>query len=133
MEMPLLEKFRAEHARIESGLQVAESTLPDAPKLSTQLLTMRAEVLSHFKAKDAFYPALVDQAAKANDAAAVQLTKIFEANMKVQSSAVQRFYEAIEVTPGASLISSFKTVATVIRQRFETEERSVFPLYARTA
>lgn len=133
MENPLLERFRAEHARIESGLRVAESVLPDASKLSAQLLSMRAEVLAHFKAKEAFYPALAEQASRANDAAAAQLTKIFEANMKVQSSAVQRFYDAIEETPAAKLISSFETVATVIRQRFETEERSVFPLYARTA
>ena len=130
---PLLEKFRTEHAQIERGLQVAERTLPDASKLSAQLLSMRVDVLSHFKAKEAFYPALAEQASKANDAAAAQLTKIFEANMKVQSSAVQRFYETIEVTPGATLISAFKTVAAVIRQRFETDERSVFPLYERTA
>ncbi|PZR13194.1 MAG: hypothetical protein DI536_12960 [Archangium gephyra] len=133
MEKPLLEKFRAEHARIERGLQAAESALTDAQQLSTQLTSMRAEVLSHFKAKDAFYPALAEQSAKANDAGAAQLTKIFEANMKVQSAAVQRFYETIEATPATNLVSSFKTVAVVIRQRFATEERAVFPLYARTA
>ena len=107
--------------------------LDDTAALLLQLKAMRADVLSHFKAKDAFYPALQDQALRANDAGAQQLTKVFEANMKVQSTAVQRFYETLETASAANLGNSFKTVAVVMRQRFSTEERAIFPLYERTA
>lgn len=56
MQIQLLEKFRTEHARLEAGLAAAEKALPDTAALLLQLKAMRAEVLSHFKAKDAFYP-----------------------------------------------------------------------------
>lgn len=133
MEIPLLTKFRAEHAHIDSGLRDAEAVIADAPKLSAQLKSMRVEVVAHFKEKDAFYPALAEQSHKVNDAGALQLTKIFESNMKVQSAAVQRFFDTLDGTPAPNLTSSFRTVAIVIRQRFATEERAVFPLFERTA
>lgn len=129
--MSVVDEFRATHARIESGLAAAEAVAADAVKLLGQLKLMRAEVLAHFKAKDAFYPSLADQCTKSGDAGAAQLTNIFASNMKVQSAAVQRFFETLETTP--TLVASFRTVTTVIRQRFGTEERAVFPIYVRTA
>lgn len=56
MQTQFLEKFRTEHARLEAGLAAAQKALPDTAALLLQLKAMRAEVLSHFKAKDAFYP-----------------------------------------------------------------------------
>jgi hypothetical protein len=128
-----VEEFRAAHARIESGLVAAEAVASDPQKLLAQLKTMRADVLSHLKAKDAFYPELAEQCARVGDGAAAHLTNIFSSNMKVQSAAVQRFFETLDTTPAAQVLSSFKTVVTVIRQRFGTEERAVFPIYLRTA
>jgi len=129
----LIDEFRATHARIESGLVAAEAVAADPVKLLGQLKTMRADVLAHFKAKDAFYPTLADQCTQAGDAGAAQLTNIFASNMKVQSAAVQRFFETLETTPATTLAASFRTVTTVIRQRFGTEERAVFPIYVRTS
>lgn len=133
LALPLVEHFRAEQAGIESGLRAAESVAGDAGRFSAQLLAMRPAVLTHFKEKDELYPALAAQALAANDSGAAQLTRIFEANMKVQSAAVKRFFETLEVTAPALLASSFKTVALVIRARFVTEGRAVFPLIERTA
>ena len=118
---------------IEAGLRAAEGLAADSKRFSAQLLAMRPAVLAHFKAKDDLYPALAAQAVTANDSGAAQLTRIFETNMKVQSAAVRRFFETLEVTAPALLASSFKTVASVIRARFETESRAVFPLVERTA
>ncbi|MGV3623035.1 MAG: hemerythrin domain-containing protein [Archangium sp.] len=133
MEHPLLDRFRAEHASIERELQVADGLLFEVPKLTAHLVSMRRAVVAHFQAKDAFYPALAEQALKANDGSAAQLARIFEANMKVQSGSVQRFFETVEAVSAPELLAAFKTVAAVIRQRFATEERAVFPLYARSA
>jgi hypothetical protein len=133
LALPLVEHFRTEQARIEAGLTSAEGASGDAGRFSAQLLAMRPTVLSHFQAKDELYPALAAQAMAANDAGAAQLTRIFEANMKVQSAAVRRFFEKLEVTAPALLASSFNTVASVIRARFATESRAVFPLVERTA
>lgn len=130
--MSLVDEFRATHARIERSLAVAETLTSDPLKLLEQLRTLRAEVLAHFKAKDAFYPSLAEQCLRANDAGAAQLTRIFESNMKVQSGAVQRFFEGLDAVNPSTLVSSFRTVTTVIRQRFGTEERAVFPIYLRT-
>jgi hypothetical protein len=133
LALPLVEHFRAEQAGIEAGLKAVEGASSDAGRFSALLLAMRPAVLSHFKAKDELYPALAEQALAANDSAAAQLTRIFETNMKVQSAAVRRFFEKLEVTAPALLESSFKTVASVIRARFATEGRAVFPLVERTA
>lgn len=94
---------------------------------------MRAEVLVHFNRKDAFYPALLEQCSKVGDGPGGHLTRIFESNMRVQSAAVKRFFEGLESSTPAQRSSSFRTVATVIRQRFGTEESAVFPIYLRTS
>ena len=59
------------------------------------------------------------------------LTRIFESNMRVQAAAVRRFFEGLETLTPAVRASSFRTVITVIRQRFSTEESAVFPIYVR--
>lgn len=132
--MPLtIEDFKRAHARIEVALAAGEALIAEPPKLNAHLRSVRTEVLQHFQAKDIFYPALAEQCTKAGDVAGAHLTHIFESNMKVQSAAVQRFFETLETAPQDQLVSSFQTVATVIRQRFGTEERAVFPLFVRTA
>ncbi len=132
--MPLtIDEFKAAHARIEAGLKAAEAVEGDLAQLTLQLKAMREDVLAHFKAKDAFYPDLAAQCTKAGDTAGAHLANIFESNMRVQSAAVQRFFESLETAPQANLVGTFRTVTTVIRQRFGTEERAVFPLFVRSA
>ncbi len=132
--MPLtIEAFKRAHTRIDTALSAGEALVETPEKLSAHLQSVRAEVLQHFQAKDLFYPALAEQCTKAGDTAGAHLTHIFESNMKVQSAAVQRFFETLETAPRNQLVPSFQTVATVIRQRFGTEERAVFPLFVRTA
>ncbi len=130
--MSLVDEFRAEHARIETSLVAAEAVSADPVKLLVQLQAMRAEVLAHFNKKDALYPALSAQCTKVADGPGAHLTRIFESNMTVQSAAVKRFFEGLEKASPAVRASSFRTVATVIRQRFNTEESAVFPIYNRT-
>jgi hypothetical protein len=102
-------------------------------KLLTVLQGMRRLVVTHFAQKDAFYVALAAQCAAANDVQAAQLTRIFDSNMRMQSAAVVRFFEGLDSAGPATLASSYRTMATVIRQRFSTEEKAVFPLFKRTA
>ncbi len=128
-----IDEFKRSHGRIETALTTGETLAQNPAALIAHLKTVRPEVLQHFKAKDDFYPALAAQCTKAGDAAGAHLTHIFESNMHVQSAAVQRFFETLETAPAANLLSSFQTVVTVIRQRFSTEERAVFPLFIRSA
>ena len=130
--MTLVEEFRAEHALIEKGLAAAEAVSSDPGKLLAQLQAMRADLLAHFNKKDALYPALTAQCTKMADGPGAHLTRIFQSNMTVQSAAVKRFFEGLENSTPAVRASAFRTVATVIRQRFGTEESAVFPIYNRT-
>ncbi len=128
-----IDAFKRSHERIKTALATGETLAASGPALIAHLKTVRSEVLQHFKAKDEFYPALASQCTQAGDAAGAHLTHIFESNMHVQSAAVQRFFDTLETAPSANLLSSFQTVVTVIRQRFSTEERAVFPLFIRSA
>lgn len=127
-----LEDFKKAHERIDAGLKAADGAGNEAALL-TQLLKLRDDVLAHFRAKDAFYPALASRCEAAGDAQGAQLTRIFETNMKVQSGAVQRFFSTLEQAAPAGLPTAYRTVAGVIRQRFGTEEKAVFPLYLRSS
>lgn len=131
--MVVLDDFCGAHARLEAELKVADAAVAEAPKLLAQLKGMRRAVVTHFAQKDAFYVALAKQCDAAKDAGAAQLTRIFESNMKMQSAAVVRFFETLDGVPADSLPASYRTMATIIRQRFSTEEKAVFPLYKRTA
>lgn len=131
--MVVLDDFRSAHARLEGELSVADAAVGDAERLITTLKNMRRAVLTHFAQKDAFYVALGAQCAAANDVQAAQLTRIFEANMKMQSAAVVRFFEGLEGASHDTVASSYRTISTIIRQRFATEEKAVFPLFKRTA
>lgn len=104
----------------------------DPGQLLAKLLSLRAVVLQHFDRKDALYPALSEQCVKVADAPGAHLTKIFESNMRVQAAAVRRFFEGLETLSPTVRASSFRTVITVIRQRFGTEESAVFPIYVRS-
>lgn len=131
--MGVIEDFKAAHSRIEAGLAAAEVAATDATKLASALKSMRRDVVQHFQLKDAFYVSLAAQCVSAKDAGAAQLTKIFESNMKMQSAAVTRFFETLDTTTADAMSSGFRTMLTVIRQRFGTEEKAVFPLFVRTA
>ena len=130
--MTLVDEFKEEHSKIQAGLVMAEAVASDPLRLLGQLKAMRAEVLAHFTRKDALYPLLTDQCTRTGDAAGAQLTRIFESNMRVQSAAVKRFFEGLESSAPAVVSSSFRTVTSVIRQRFGTEEQAIFPIYKRT-
>lgn len=127
--LPSVDGFRAEHQRFVEALDKADGLESDA--LLTALKTIRDAVLTHFRAKDEFYPSLAEHLAAAGDSAGAQLARIFEQNMKIQSSAVQRYFEALDRVPAQTSIDGYRTVASVIRQRFQTEERAVFPLTSR--
>ena len=129
----MIEEYKLAHARIEIVLQGGEALVANLPALIKHLAVARPEVVQHFLSKDAFYPLLAEQCTKAGDSAGAHLSHIFESNMRVQSAAVRRFFESVEIAQQASLLSSFQTVVTVIRQRFSTEERAIFPLFVRTA
>lgn len=131
--MVVLDDFRSAHQRIEGDLNVADAAVADVPQLLAVLRNMRRTVIAHFAQKDAFYVALAQQCATANDVQAAQLTRIFEANMKMQSAAVVRFFENLDTAAPDTVASNYRTMSTIIRQRFSTEEKAVFPLYKRTA
>lgn len=124
-----VEDFRLAHQKLGAALDQADAA-PTAQLLDL-LKAIREEVLAHFKAKDAFYPSLAAHLTEAGDVAGAQLARIFEQNMKIQSAAVQRYFEGLERAAPQTSIDGFKTVALVMRQRFQTEEKAVFPLTVR--
>ncbi|MBL8956579.1 MAG: hemerythrin domain-containing protein [Myxococcaceae bacterium] len=125
----LIDAFFAEHRRIEVNLAVCEQLLADVNALHTRLLHLRPMLLEHLHAKDAFYVALVNGCAEAGDLPSTNVAKMYEENMRVQSSAVRRFFAALDTQSSPLLAQSFKTMALIIRGRLAQEERAVFPLY----
>ncbi|MDX2010288.1 MAG: hemerythrin domain-containing protein [Myxococcaceae bacterium] len=126
-----IERFRQAHLRIAEALGTADESLLEPAALYAHLKAVRADIVSHFREKDAFYPELSEALQTAGDNAGAQLARIFESNMKIQSAAVQRFFEALDRAAPAQLPQSYQTVASVIRQRLSTEEKAVFPLTVR--
>lgn len=129
--LALVEQFRQTHLQLTTALDRADASSANTAQLLEVLRGLRAPVLEHLQAKDAFYPALATHLMDTGDAAGAQLARIFEQNMKIQSGAVQRFFEGLDRAAPQALVESYKTVATVLRQRFVTEERAVFPLTVR--
>lgn len=123
-----VDSFRHAHARLAERLDQADLVLHSPDALAASLREIRESVLEHFRAKDAFYPVLADHLTARGDLAGAQLARIFEQNMKVQSAAVQRFFESLERVQSQQVADGYRTIAMVMRQRFSTEEKAVFPL-----
>jgi hypothetical protein len=124
-----LEGLKEGHRRIEAELAACEALGDQAPALASRLKTFKPVMLEHLLAKDAFYAELKALCLGRGDLAAGNVAKSFEDNMRVQASAIRRFFESIEGAVSPLLAQSFRTMALVIKSRIATEERAVFPLY----
>lgn len=126
-----LERFFTQHRRIEQLLELCEPLIKDLPKLDEQLKALVPLLLEHLDEKERFYVELKQLAAEKNDASGTSIATIFESNMQVQSGAIRRFCQTAQGPLSEVVARSFETMAHIIRSRFSTEERAVFPLYAR--
>lgn len=127
----VVEEFRAQHRRIEEHLSACDAVLERVEALHARLKEMRPLLLEHFDQKDAFYVKLRELCAHNGDLASSNIAKIFDDNMRVQSGAIRRFFNALDTSSSPLLAQSFKTMGLIIRSRLSTEERAVFPLYVK--
>lgn len=125
----LIERFRAEHRRIEEHLVECEALVGQVEPLAERLKQLKPLLVAHLEAKDAFYARLRQLCSEAGDLASANIATIFNENMTVQSGAIRRFFSSLEGAPSPLLAQSFTTMALIIRNRLSTEERAVFPLY----
>ena len=126
-----LSRFFTQHRHIEHELDACEKRLNELPALAERLKMLAPLLLEHLAEKDRFYIELSALCSRRDDPSSTSMASIFETNMRVQSAALRRFCISVsgELTPVMAL--SFKTMASLIRNRISTEERAVFPLYAR--
>jgi hypothetical protein len=124
-----LDALKEEHRRIEADLLGCEQIADQAVPLAAKLRAMRQLMLDHLTAKDVFYAELRALCSGRGDLASVNTVKIFEDNMRVQASAIRRFFGSLDGAISPVLSQTFRTMALVIRTRIVTEERAVFPLY----
>jgi hypothetical protein len=119
----------AEHRRIEAELTACEAVGDQVGPLASRLKVMRPLILDHLTAKDVFYAELRALCAGRGDLAASNTARIFEDNMRLQASAIRRFFGSLDGAISPVLAQSFRTMSLIIKTRMVTEERAVFPLY----
>ena len=129
MQASPLDLFKVQHREIERLLESCEA-LADSNAVLTMLRRSSAMVISHLEAKDAFYVQLAALCTSKGDLPSGNIVKIFEQNMGVQSQAVRKFFSSLDA-PAPNFGQSFKTMAFILRQRISTEEKAVFPMYAK--
>lgn len=103
----------------------------DPSGLAAQLRELRPHVEAYLVNDDAFYPQLKALCEASGDTAGSHLVGIFESNMRVQAGGVRRFFLGLETMPLTQVSSSYKTVANLLRQRFDTEAKAIFPIHQR--
>lgn len=125
-----LDTFKQEHAQIEALLDSC-TPLADGAALIQKLKPGRELVRRHLAAKAEFYVALAELCTSKGDAAGANIARIFATNMGVQSGAVEKFFDTLDAATPEQVLQSFKTVVHVLKQRIQTEERAVFPIWSK--
>lgn len=118
--------LRLEHALISDALDKCADAV--GRTFQQRLTELKPVVLKHLKRKAEFYRDLAKLCEQRADEEGARLVRISEANMMVQSNAVVNFFENLD-QPIDGVHQTFRTISDVLRARFATEERKLFPLF----
>jgi hypothetical protein len=129
--LDLLIQFKQQHDTVRAALTTAENAASHAATMAA-LLPIQSLVDEHLRAKENFYAELETLCRTRNDATGVNLTAIFRTNMTVLGGAVQKFFRDLATMKDEAVLkNALRTVSHVLRSRFDTEEKAVFPIYQR--
>ena len=129
----LIEDFKREHSEIIKALKEVEELGILSKEGQAKLMSVKETLHEHLKEEDEkFYPVLLKEAEQ-NKKLKEEL-EVFAKDLKGVSRVVFRFFERYdERVLGASLLSDFETIVTVLRNRMRNEENFLYDEYEKIA
>ncbi|MBF5041550.1 MULTISPECIES: hemerythrin domain-containing protein [Myxococcaceae] len=124
--------LRTAHGTLRHSL-IALERCEDAGLVSA-LRALKPALEQNLAAKDQLYQDSAKAFERAGQPGPAQILRIFEQNMGLVSSSVRGFLASIDSAKDPrSLRDRLPTVVRVLRERMDSEERAVFPLFDRSA
>lgn len=103
-------------------------------RLVAALRTLKPALEENLAAKEKLYQDSAKAFERAGQPGPAQILRIFEQNMGLLSNSVRVFLGSLDsAKDGRSLRDRLPTVVRVLRDRMDSEERAVFPLFDRSA
>jgi hypothetical protein len=125
-------ELRSAHGALRHSLIELERC--DEARLVAALRALRPALEQNLAAKDKLYQDSAKAFDRAGQPGPAQILRIFEQNMGLVSNSVRGFLASIDSAKDArSLRDRLPTVVRVLRERMDSEERAVFPLFDRSA
>ena len=129
---PATAELRAAHGVLRHAL--AELERCGEAGLVAALRALKPALEENLAAKDKLYQDSAKAFDRAGQPGPAQILRIFEQNMGLLSNSVRGFLASIDSAKDArSLRDRLPTVVRVLRDRMDSEERAVFPLFDRSA
>ena len=129
--MNSIDRLRSETGALKSALEQCVSVDPSV--LAGRLTALGPRLIAHLDEEDRLYQVVQTALKSRGDTGGANLLGIFEQNMKVVSAGVRGFFSELPklaATP-PQLQRRFGTVLEVLKNRFDTEDRVVPPIFAR--
>lgn len=127
----LVMELQASQHRLAEALQAAADV--ETGELAEHLLELRPHVVQHFNLKDSFYDALLATSQQRRDNEALRYAMGTSAQMKAQSARVRRFFGDLEAMGPQVTATLFRSLASTIQRRFDSERQAAFPHALRAA
>lgn len=127
----LVNALRTQHAAIRASLE--QCARKQGTELAAELQGLKPTLQAHLRDKDALFAAITEACGRRQDNASMAIARIFENNIKVIAAGISGFFDQLEVLTRnlQGLEQRTKTVAEVLRNLIETEERAILPLYVK--
>lgn len=127
----LINALRAQHTAIRASLEQCRQKQGNA--LAAELQGLKPTVQAHLRDKDALFAAISEACGRTQDHASLAIARIFENNIKVIAAGITGFFDQLDALTRnlQGLEQRTKTVAEVLRNLIETEERALLPLFAK--
>ena len=124
--------LRSAHGELRRSLTELEKC--EEAQLIAALRALKPALEENLAAKEKLYQDSAKAFERAGQAGPAQILRIFEQNMGLLSNSVRVFLASIDsAKDGRSLRDRLPTVVRVLRERMDSEERAVFPLFDRSA
>ena len=135
---PLIDTLLVQHGEVQQCISTANQALADGrlDELAPALVRLRVALHAHRQLAGAeLYPCIAAMAHAQGEAHLLQLIRLFESNTQVMAEMLGRFFDRWSSGPldGAAFVKEWRSVAAILAQRIEDEQRTLHPLYERLA